>query len=182
MERRENQRVLLTKRLLKEALLGLLAEKSLGQINVSALCREAGINRAAFYKHYSMPEDVLREIEQDMVGDLRSMAPGVRTVETGRAYLVDICTYLYERRKLMRVLLNCNTDEDLVVMFSELNRRYWGQYGTENELRLDEDGVKLMVTFFSSGGYYLIRQWLLEDVQKTPREVADLVFRFVTRM
>lgn len=182
MKRRENQRVLLTKRLLKEALLDLLEEKSLGQINVSELCRVADINRATFYKHYAVPQDVLREIEQDMVEDLRKMAPAVQTVDSARKYLADICEYLHDRREIMRILLRCKTDEELVVMFSEGNRRYWGQYGTQNDHGLDEDGVKLMVTFFSSGGYYLIRQWLLEDVQKTPQEVADLVFRFVTRM
>lgn len=182
MERRENQRVLLTKRLLKEALLKLLETKNLGQINVSELCRVADINRATFYKHYHMPEDVLKEMEQDMTADLRKMAPAVQTAETGKAYLVDICEYLYGRREIMRILLNCKTEEDLVTMFSEANRRYWGQYGVRSEHGLDENGVKLMITFFSSGGYYLIRQWLLEDVQKTPREVADLVFRLVTRM
>lgn len=182
MERRENQRVLLTKRLLKEALLKLLETKNLGQINVSELCRVADINRATFYKHYDMPEDVLKEMEQDMTADLRKMAPAVQTAETGKAYLVDICEYLYARREIMRILLNCKTEEDLVTMFSEANRRYWGQYGVGSGHGLDEDRVKLMITFFSSGGYYLIRQWLLEDVQKTPREVADLVFRLVTRM
>lgn len=181
MEHRENQRVLLTKRLLKEGLLELLRRKELEKINVSELCREAGINRATFYKHYTMPQDVLRQIEQDLVEDLRELAPAVRTAENGRRYLEDICTYLYDRRELMQILLSCNTDEDLVSMFSEANRRYWGQYGSRNEHGLDEDGVKLMVTFFSSGGYYLIRQWLLDDVKKTPTEVADLVFRFVTR-
>ncbi len=182
MQRRENQRVLLTKRLLKEALLKLLEEKPLGQINVSELCRVADINRATFYKHYSMPEDVLREIEQDMTADMRKLAPEIQNVETGKAYLVDICEYLYAHRGIMRILLNCKTDEDLVVMFSEMNRRYWSQYGGTSDHILDEAGSRLMITFFSSGGYYLIRQWLLEDVQKTPREVAELVFRLVTRM
>jgi len=55
MEHRENQRVQLTKRLLKEALMKLLEEKPLEQINVSELCRVADINRATFYKHYAIP-------------------------------------------------------------------------------------------------------------------------------
>lgn len=182
MERKENQRVLLTKRLLKEGLLRLLTEKSLAQINVSELCREAGINRATFYNHYSIPQDVLRELEQDMAQDLRNLAPKVQTVETARKYTEDICAYLYDRRELIRILLDCKTDEDLLEIISETNRRYWGQYGTHPEYGLDEASAKLMVTFFSSGAYYLIRQWLLDDVDKTPAEVAELIFRLVTRM
>lgn len=182
MERRENQRVMLTKRLLKEGMLELLTDKELQQINVSELCRVAGINRATFYKHYAIPQDVLREIEQDVVMDLRNLAPKVQTVETAKEYLVDICTYLFDRRELLQILLKCKTDEDLLEMFNETNRHYWGQFGQRNEHSLDEDAATLMVTFFSSGAYYLIRRWLLEGVQKSPREVAEMVFRFVTRM
>ena len=182
MERKDNQRVLLTKRLLKEGLLRLLSEKDLAQINVSELCREAGINRATFYNHYAIPQDVLRELEQDMARDLRNLAPKIQTVETARKYTEDICVYLYDRRDLIRILLNCKTDEDLLEIISETNCRFWSQFGQRQEHGLDESGAKLMVTFFSSGAYYLIRQWLLEDVQKTPQEVAELVFRFVTRM
>lgn len=182
MERKENQRVLLTKRLLKEALLDLLSRKGLDEINVSELCREAGINRATFYKHYGVPQDVLREIEQDAVSDIRKLAPAVQTAESAKKYMEDICVYLYERREVLVILLNCKTDEDLLAIFSENNRCFWGKFGDKKDHGLDEASAKLMVTFFSSGAYYLIRQWLLEDVQKTPREVAELVCRFVTRM
>ena len=182
MVHRENQRVVLTKRLLKEGLLRLLQEKGLEQINVSELCRVAGINRATFYKHYSIPQDVLREIQQDVVREIKQKAPRERTTETARTYLKDICEYLYAKRPLICILLKSNTDEELVAMFSEANRRYWGQYQQRQDFEMDEEGIQLMVTFFSSGGYYLIRRWLLEDVRKTPAEVADMVFRFVTRI
>lgn len=181
MERKENQRVLLTKRLLKEALLDLLTQKELGQINVTELCRRADINRATFYKHYAVPRDVLREIEQDMVRDLRKLAPKVQTAESAKKYLEDVCAYLYGRRELLRILLTCKTDEDLLEIISQTNRRFWGQFGESGNHPLDEDATKLMVTFFSSGAYYLIRQWLLEDIQKTPREVAEMIAYFVTR-
>ena len=181
MERKENQRVQLTKRLLREGILELLQEKPLNQINVSELCRAAGINRATFYKHYAIPQDVLRELEQEIVAQLRSLAPTEQTPETARMYMERICAYLYERCDLMRILLESQTDEDILEIVSETNRRYWSQFGKKSQHGLDEAGVRLMVTFYSSGAYYMIRQWLLEDVEKTPKEVAELVFRFVIR-
>lgn len=179
MERRENQRVQLTKRLLKEALLKLLREKPLEQISVSELCRTADINRATFYNHYAIPQDVLREMEQEIATELRKLAPETQTPETAKAYMERICAYLYDRRALMRILLESHTDRDILEIVSETNRRYWSRFGEKNEHGLDEDGVRLMVTFYSSGAYYMIRRWLLEDVRKTPREVADLIFRLV---
>ena len=181
MERKENQRVQLTKRLLKEALLGLLEQKGLDQINVSELCRAAEINRATFYKHYAIPQDVLREMEQEIAAALRKLAPAEQTPETAREYMERICVYLYDHRALMRILLESKTDEDILEIVSETNRRYWSQFGAQNQHGLDEAGATLMVTFFSAGTYYMIRQWLLDGVEKTPREVADMVFRFVLR-
>lgn len=181
MEHRENQRVVLTKRLLKEGLLRLLQEKSLEQINVSELCRVAGINRATFYKHYSIPRDVLRDVEQGIVEALRKLAPSEQTPETAREYMERICTYLYDHRLLMRILLESKTDEDILEIVSETNRRYWSKFGQQKQHGMDEDGVKLTVTFFSAGSYYLIRQWLLDGVEKTPMEVADMVCRFVSK-
>ena len=181
MERKENQRVQLTKRLLKEALLKLLEKKRLDQINVSELCRMADINRATFYKHYAIPQDVLREMEREIAVALRNLAPVEQTPETAKTYMESICAYLYSHRQLMRILLESKTDEDILEIVSETNRRYWSQFGEQNPHGMNEDGAKLMVTFFSAGTYYMIRQWLLDDVEKTPREVADMGCRFVTK-
>ena len=51
---KENQRMVVTKRMLKEWLL-----RPLDNIHVNELCRESGINRATFYRHYETPQDVL---------------------------------------------------------------------------------------------------------------------------
>ncbi|MBP3434399.1 MAG: TetR/AcrR family transcriptional regulator, partial [Clostridia bacterium] len=70
---KENQRVALSKRLLKEALVRLLEKKKLDNITVFELCAEAGINRATFYRHYGIPKDLLLDLELDMVEEIRSV-------------------------------------------------------------------------------------------------------------
>ena len=60
---KSDQRVQLTKRLLREALLKQMNEKPFAQISVKGLCDEAGLNRTTFYLHYQTTEDLLREIE-----------------------------------------------------------------------------------------------------------------------
>ena len=65
---RENQRVRITKRLLKEKLEELLMLKPINRITVKDLCQEAGINRSTFYQHYSDQYELLGEIESDIIG------------------------------------------------------------------------------------------------------------------
>ena len=70
MKKKENQRIALTKRLLKESLLQLMEEKNIQNITVSELCERSEINRSTFYNHYGCPADVLKEIEMNVIADL----------------------------------------------------------------------------------------------------------------
>ena len=61
----ENQRVRLSKMLLKNALIKLLKEKPLEKITIYELCAEAQLNRVTFYKYYGSQYDLLTDIEND---------------------------------------------------------------------------------------------------------------------
>ncbi|MGN1085169.1 MAG: TetR-like C-terminal domain-containing protein [Lachnospiraceae bacterium] len=175
-----NQRVLLTKRLLKEGLLRLLKREDINKINISELCAEAGINRATFYKHYTTPRDVLVEIGADILYELKLLSCKPASLQEAQKSLEHICSYLYEKADLVKILIACNTDADLAKIFDELNERLWDLNNKLNEQnRLDRDDVRLTSTFLWNGSYSLIRQWLAEDIPKTPQEIAWLIFRIV---
>ena len=40
---------------------------------------------------------------------------------------------------------------------------------------------ELLSACLAGGGYYLIRQWLMDDIPKTPQEIADIVFTFMNK-
>ena len=65
MEQRENQRVRLSKRLIKESLTRLLQTESIHKVSIRTLCEEAGVNRSTFYKYYGSQYDVLEELEAE---------------------------------------------------------------------------------------------------------------------
>lgn len=39
----------------------------------------------------------------------------------------------------------------------------------------DSTDRMLLSTYFNYGFYYLVREWLLDDLTKTPHEIADLI-------
>ena len=175
MAQRENQRIALSKRLLKEGLLRILAGKRLEDVNVSALCRESGINRATFYRHYTCPRDVLVDLERDMMQELgRTLGKPASAAEV-QQYLEEICTYLHDHRELVKILIRCKTDEDLAELLHACNQRVWDMRDEVRQIsQMDQDSMSLVSTFLYSGGYYMIRQWLTMDIPKTPVEVAQL--------
>ena len=66
----ENQRIRLSKAMLKEGLLKLLKDKQLNQISIYELCQTSGINRTTFYKYYGSQTDLLNEIEADFFAQI----------------------------------------------------------------------------------------------------------------
>ncbi|WP_314587079.1 TetR/AcrR family transcriptional regulator [Paenibacillus terrigena] len=63
-------RVIKTTQAFQRALLALLKTKTLESISVSALCREAGVNRGTFYLHYKDVEEIFDEHLQHLLQDL----------------------------------------------------------------------------------------------------------------
>lgn len=65
-----NQRVAVTKRMVKEGLVRLLQKKPLEKINITELCQEAGINRTTFYRYYELPRDILTEMQDEFFEEI----------------------------------------------------------------------------------------------------------------
>lgn len=63
-------RVQTTKKLLRDALMSLLAQKPLRSITVKELCLRANLNRGTFYAHYADVYDLLEQIEAEMETDV----------------------------------------------------------------------------------------------------------------
>lgn len=177
MKKKENQRIALTKRLLKESLLRLMEKKNIRNITVSELCEEAQINRSTFYNHYGCPADVLKEMEIGMVRDLDEIS---RRSCSGTEWPMNkrveaLCTYLQENRRMAKLLFrDSGIDSEFAMM---LFRAQHVQSAYEEILARagGEDSKRLIVTFLSTGAYQMIRLWLLEDIPMTPKEIGDLV-------
>lgn len=63
--RKTDRRTLMTKVIIKDALLELLQNTLYEKITVTALCRQAEVTRATFYLHYNNIDDVLDELLDD---------------------------------------------------------------------------------------------------------------------
>lgn len=175
MERKINQRVLLTKRLIQEGLLRLLSAKKVENINVSELCREAGVNRATFYKHYFSPHDVLAEIEANIAKELDSAQYRIVPKESSTTVsrLEGVCTYLKDNASTVRLLVESKMDSDLSKVFQGLPND--AILHIENSSRFEAKGKSLVSCFLSFGLYSLIIKWLIEDMPLSPRDVAVLI-------
>lgn len=173
---KENQRVAISKRLLKDGIMRLLEEKNINEIKINELCQESGINRTTFYRHYQTPHDVLLEIEFDLMADFYESSVSVLDVKQLRKYAVCMCNFLWNNKEMIKVFIRNNTDSDLTRIFQNFTDGFLASRKVLYKGKtMDRDTLDLMTTFFAYGVYSLVRQWLIEDIQKTPEEIAELI-------
>lgn len=183
MQRKENQRIALTKRLLKETLLRLMEEKNIDKITVTELCDASEINRSTFYNHYGCPKDVLREIETGFVSDLEEIS---KKAGAGRDWPMDkrieaLCTYLLEHKQVSMLLIR---DSDINSEFATMLFQATHVQATYDQVlsyAQNQDSKRLVTTFLATGAYHMLRQWMLEDIPKTPKEMGELVNLIATQ-
>lgn len=160
MKIKENQRIMLTKRLIKESLIRLLAAKNIYKISVRELCDDAGINRSTFYKYYGSQYDVLTEMESELLKHIQEALGAaskdpVHQIET-------ICSYLEENADIVRLLTNNNIDPDFpgkLFNLPQIRMMLDKQLGS----RYDPESLDYAFTFMTSAGYFLIREWINKD-------------------
>lgn len=172
MSIKENQRVMLTKRLIKESLIRLLATEDIYKISIRGLCEDAQINRSTFYKYYGSQYDVLAEMEAEMLSHIQKSL-GTLSGDPAKQ-VVAICSYLESNADLVRLLTNNNIDPEfpgklfnLPLIRQMLNMRLGDRY--------DEECLDYASTFLISGGYFLMRDWINRDKRKSASEIAELI-------
>ena len=181
MARKENQRIALTRRLLQEGLLRLLSREKLEDISVTALCKEAGINRATFYNHYTSPASLLQEMEQNLVGELQRITDHAETIDDVLNQTEKCLVLLKDNATLFQMLVWYHIDQDLEEIVEKTAQHYDNHRLNNMKKTFDADTVHLVSSYLYSGCYNLIREWLIRDIPKTPREIAELVVSIVNK-
>lgn len=174
----ENMRILVTKRMLREGLLRCLTHTPLDKLSVSELCRESQVNRATFYNHYASPKDILMDMGFEYAREVQRLF-GESNGLSLREKIAACFDYLYEHRQAVKILFAANTDKYLLEVSTDIFSWVLPQRASQrNDLNFKDDvEYRLAKTALGWAAYHLIRQWLTEDIPKTPLEIADLFLK-----
>lgn len=174
----ENRRIKMTKKLLKDALVSLLAQKDIYHISIRELCAAADVNRTTFYKYYGSQFDLLSDMEKDLL----NLVKDVLAENQGKSekIIAGICRYLEENLDLARLLVNNNADPSfpeklfsttaLQNTITEYVRQFY--HKQENDY---------MYGFLTYGSYQAMRMWLNKDQRETPEEFAKILGGIIWR-
>ena len=109
MANTDDLRYIRTEGAIRDAFMGLVAERPVASVTASELCRRAGISRNAFYLHYAGVQALYGALVGELVSDIRSegLASSARRATTGRddALVSSLVDALARREGLLRALL-----------------------------------------------------------------------------
>ena len=178
--KRENRRVQMTKRQMKEALLELLEERELVNISVTAICEAADVHRSTFYKYYKDPGDLLRDIEQDYLD--RTPTPSQYMGLWDEEQLLAETTAFFDdvkrSEKAYRILLGENTSSNFAARLIGL---LCSGYDVSVEGG-DEEATHYARLYIANGTVGMLREWVSTGFPVSSREIAEMMFRFSVRV
>ena len=175
MEKKEDRRVTMTKRMLKDALTEMLRETDIYHISIRDLCRRADVNRTTFYKYYGSQFDLLADMESDLLGFLsktitENAAEPARIVETA-------CAYLESHLEFGRLIVNNNVDPlfpqklfSLAAVREAALKRFVGQP--------DPALLEYFYNYITYGAYRIICLWLNKERREPPEKLAHILIGF----
>ena len=183
MEKKENQRIMLTKQLLQTAFLKLLQLKPIHAISIRELCAEAGINRTTFYYHYRSQYDLLADISGrflDSIARCLKDADG-NSQEGIRQRVTLVLHYIEDNLELSALLLNNSIDPTFAERLFSLQ-----QITDLLHLALadctDEPERKATVAFAIHGSYKLLCDWINDPERISPELQTERILRLARRV
>lgn len=179
---KENQRVRISKKCLKESLIRLLKSKSIHKISVREICDGAEINRTTFYKYYGSQYDLLRDMEDEALLNVDNSLVSIENVDEDALHrLLRILNYLQENLDLFRILVNNTLDTDFprqlltLPMIKQLLK-------DQLEDEYSRDDLDYIYEFIVNGGYQMIKIWVNRDERCDPEHMAWLLSDVVSKI
>lgn len=177
-EKKIDQRVRLTRNLLKNALVELMQKQHITKISIRALCETAGINRSTFYVHYTDQFDLLNKVEQEVLDNLNKYL-SKQDLDENHPISVQVLTklldYVKENEELFKALLSENCDYTFQKNLMELAQ----VISSQQNQSLDAGIREYVKTFGFTGTISMLQKWLHDGAKEAPAQMAEFVIQIV---
>jgi len=177
-EKREDRRVIYTKRVIRDSFLELLSEKPVEKISVTEICNNADINRGTFYAHYSDPYDLKQKLTEEIVGIITDRAHSLIYLDSEERDPLQMLQILQQNKELCRIFAAPYGDFDTLVRIidEQLNRNLTSTF-LEVEGKNEEETacLHLMCTAAVAA---LVKYWMDHDLEQPPESILSMMQTF----
>lgn len=181
-----DQRIVRTKRMIRDALTELMEKKGFEGITVKDLTEKAKINRGTFYLHYRDKFDLMEQSQQEIIDGIETI---IQTIDPKDALaytsqdqpfpvIVKLFEHFQENAQFMRAILGPKGDAAFQVKLKEFIVKAFLRY-LFPKLNPGEMLVpsEIITAYVSSAHLGVVQYWLASGMEKTPRDMALILAR-----
>lgn len=181
---REDRRVRKTKKQIREAFTSLLLEKRFEIITVREISELADVNRGTFYTHFRDTQDLLDQLENRVLDELKSITVTVKRQDWERAtyrYLEQVLTLCSDYSDVYTALILRGRDPSFEERFVMVLRHQYLRGFLRRVCRTDENVQELYCVYIVDGLLAIVSVWLKSGMKEAPGELARIAGDFIMR-
>ncbi len=170
-----DQRVRITKIMIRDAYIKLLAEKDIQHITVRELCETAHINRGTFYSHYIDIYDLKDQVENELLNDLsKTISETLSKADKLTDSNIFLTTFelMKNNSDLCIIILSNSTNMGVVYKFTEMGKKIYIQYYKQYFPKASEEKLERYYSFIAAGCIAILREWMLGGMKTSLEELA----------
>jgi AcrR family transcriptional regulator len=178
-EEQADLRVRRTHKLLWEALMTELSQRSFEEITVKEICERAMVHRSTFYKHYedkyALLEQGVRQTYDALVAEEEHLPPGAFSVEHPPPYFLRLFEHAAAHPQFYKLML-CGEG---IGRFQKLVKEYLAEVAWSKESELPPTHqhpgylTAMQVQFVVGAVLSLLAWWLENDMPLSPHQMAQ---------
>ncbi len=175
--KKQDRRVVKTKRAIHMAFAKLLSEKELNDITVRDIADLADINRKTFYNYYAGVYAVLDEIENEVVGTLEDALCGTDFRESmSHPHLVfeKLTAIINTNLDFYGHLLSMQGNVSLITKTATLLKQKTRE-AVLLQLPVREAEVDILLDYTFSGMFTVYQQWFNSDRSQSIEEISEVL-------
>ena len=165
-------RVRYTKMVFQQALLKILSKKHIDKITVKELCETAKVNRGTFYLHYTTPNDILMEIEQQFIQENMSLFSPYFDGSYETNYLAGIFSGILNNRDLCKVIMGKNGNPLFLERIQNMLREHVIDGWAKEFPYYSKQDLDYVFDYIFAGSMRLILNWIDNDNGISAAELA----------
>ena len=177
MNKKDDLRVIKTRKLIYQTLLELMKEKTFEEIKVSDICSKAMINRSTFYAHYEDKYELLVDFLSNLKEEFaRELSESCKENLSIREYYIRLISLFLDHIDSKRdvynsIMVNNRSSIMMDILLSVVNDDILKRF-KENDINLKVP-TEVISKFYLGGVINIGMEWLSNSNKYTKEEILD---------
>ncbi len=171
-------RIIKTNKVLFDALLQLMKEKTFEEIKVSDICNKALVNRSTFYAHfndkYELLVAMLEETKLNLLNSLKKNDNNINTKQYFREMCELLLTHIEDKRNVYTEILVNNRNSILMdIIFDAANKDISERIENDKSIISNKVPIEIISKFYLGAIVSIGAEWIRNNNKYTKEQLLE---------